>query len=590
MTPLRVAIAGGSQGIGAACARALAAEGAELLLCSRTPSEVEALALELHAHSITADLASDAGAQRFAERAFDLLGDVDLGLICIGEGQRLAPLQEATRALLLEQLEQNALAPALVGAALLRGWAARPKQRDRQLLFLSSLVTRGPPLPGAAPYTAGKSALEAFVRAFAEEAWPGVRANALCLGPTATRMHRRAGTPAELIAGFPLPDQVAPLVLLLAGPRASGITGRSIDADALLADSEAALLGSSHLAEVRPLQPAGADDDPPAPEAEPGRRPSPSVRRAVRATVGELQRYPDTGAKLAARLAGLHGAAQGSVALSGGGASELLERSLRALCAPGDEVLSYFPTFELLSAFCSRLGLRHRPVPAPRLDDGLFGAHLAAPLLAAVGPRTRVVYVASPDNPTGAVLAPEAELELRRLLPASTTLIVDEAWSGPASALPGPSGKQAGFLRLRSFSKLHGLAALRIGYAVGSPAAAALLLRLQLPYPLGAPQLAAAGAVLDEPERTRRAGLLLARERARLAEGLRQLGLSVSAGDAPVLLVRSPAGGAGRLLFALQLAGAMVQEAHWDPPCLVLALSTRAQNAKYLGACRRALE
>ncbi|MGZ6144096.1 MAG: aminotransferase class I/II-fold pyridoxal phosphate-dependent enzyme, partial [Myxococcales bacterium] len=138
-----------------------------------------------------------------------------------------------------------------------------------------------------------------------------------------------------------------------------------------------------------------------------------------------------------------------------------------------------------------------------------------------------------------------------------------------------------------SLSKLHGLAALRIAYALGPEELVRLLRKLELPFPLGAPQLAAAHAVLDQPERARRAALLLVRERKRVAQGFRELGCAVSESPAPVLLVRhsSP----GRLLFALQAAGLPVQEAHWDRSALVLALGRRAENDRALSAARRAL-
>jgi histidinol-phosphate aminotransferase len=387
---------------------------------------------------------------------------------------------------------------------------------------------------------------------------------------------------------MPSADEVAPLVLALLGPLAAGLTGKAIDAEMFAFDPQAALRGDGRLAQTAPLHaaPRAAGSDRPE-EAEPGRRPSPRVRRAVRATALELQRYPDSGAQLAARLADAHGVPAAAVAISGGGASELLERCLRAFCSPGDEVVSPFPTFEVLSALCSREGLRHRPVPAPRLADGLFGPHRAAPLLAAVGPRTRVVYVATPDNPTGAVLSGEEESALVEGLSPNTVLVVDEAWAGPPEAR---EAQQRPLLRLRSLSKLHGLAALRVGYAIGDEPSIALLQRLQLPYPLGAPQLAAAGAILDELPRARRAALLAVHQRARLADGLRALGLSVSAGSAPMLLVRDPSGrSAGRLLFALQAAGTTAQEAHWDPSAVVLALGSPAQNRRALAACARAL-
>src|SRR4029077_19970116 len=99
--------------------------------------------------------------------------------------------------------------------------------------------------------------------------------------------------------------------------------------------------------------------------------------------------------------------------------------------------------------------------------------------------------VASPDNPTGAVLdaAERASLE-----GSGIPLVLDEAWS-----LDAPQPIQPRAIHLRSLSKLYGLAALRIGYAVGPPAQIALLRKLELPFPLGAPQLAAAHAVPAPP-------------------------------------------------------------------------------------------
>src|SRR5205085_9853312 len=120
----------------------------------------------------------------------------------------------------------------------------------------------------------------------------------------------------------------------LVGPDWRGVTGRAVDAHALAAEATAALFGDGRLAGLRPLQPARDADEPPPPEAEPGRRPSARVRRAVRNAAEDLQRYPDAGAALAARLAELHGLGAERIALSGGGASELLERSVRAFCAP----------------------------------------------------------------------------------------------------------------------------------------------------------------------------------------------------------------------------------------------------------------
>jgi histidinol-phosphate aminotransferase len=577
---VRVAIAGAGRGIGAACARALrrawsagaASPAPELFLCARTAAEVEAVARETGARAVVADLSTDAGAAAFAATA----GAVDLAIVCAGGGHRPLALEDAGREILVANFVQNAVAPALAAGALLKAGA-------KHVFFLSSLATRRSPMPGAAPYTAAKAALEAMVRAFAEERWPRARANALCLGPVQTGLHEEAGTPPEWIEQFPTPDEIAPLVL-----RAAALpgTGRIFDAEALQRDPAAAQAGDGRLAE------AEAFAEPPL-EAEPGRAPSPHVRAALRATAATLHRYPRGSAELAARIAALHGVPPDCIALSGGGATELIARTLRVFCARGDEVASPFPTFEVLSALCSREGVRHRAVPARRAPDGLFAPqHAAAPLIAAIGPRTRLLYVASPDNPTGSVLSEDQRLLLEE---SGLPVLLDEAWSLdlPQPPRDEPQEKKIFFssgvwtVRVRSLSKLHGLAALRIAYAVGPAEPVSLLRKLELPFPLGAPQLAAAHAVLDQPERARRAASLMVRERARVAQAFRALGCAVSESPAPVLLLRSP--DAGRLLFALQAASLPVQEAHWDPAALVLALSRRAQNDRALAAAARAL-
>ena len=555
---MKVAIAGAGRGIGAACARALRGT-AELVLCARTATEVQAVAAETGARAVVADLSTDAGAEQFAEIA----GAVDLALICTGSAHRAIALEEAGRETLVVSFVQNSISPALAAGALLRRGA-------KHVFFLSSLATRRPPMPGAAPYTAAKSALETMVRAFAEECWPRARANALCLGPVRTQMHAEAGTPPEWVEQFPSAEEIAPLVIKAA---ALPGTGRILDVEALQRDPAAALAGDGHLAEVEQFQE-------PQLEAEPGRGPPPHVRAALRSTAAILHRYPHGSAELAARIAQLHGVPETSVALSGGGVTELIERAIRVFCARGDEVASPFPTFEVLSALCSREGVRHRAVPARRSPDGLFEpAHAAAPLLAAVGPRTRLLYVASPDNPTGATLSTDQQALLER---SGLPLVVDEAWSLESMKPLAPRA-----LHLRSLSKLHGLAGLRVAYAIGPPEQIALLRKLELPFPLGSPQIAAAHAVLDRPERTRCAALLLVRERARVARSFRELGCAVSESPAPVLLLRHRA--AGRLLFALQAAGLPVQEAHWDTSALVLGLGRRAQNDRALSAARRAL-
>ncbi len=608
-TGLRIAIGGASLGVGEACARLLATRGARLALCARTQKALDALVDELQKNGadvfgVVADLGTDAGAEKFAQAAHQNLGGLDAALICAGISSRPKLLTEMDRAELLLQIQGNTIASALAAAALVRAWdaSAQPGSSSpnapssRQILVLSSLVTRRPMQPGLSAYSAAKIALDSLVRALAEETWPRVRVNALCLGPVATRLHEEAGTPPEVIAQFPTPGEIAPLVLELLGERMSGLSGRCIDAERLAEDPDGALFGDGRLAALPPLQPPPSMSIEPPPEVEPGRAPSPRMRAALRATAAKLAHYPTDAHLLARRLAELHRVDPDSILLSGGGATALLEATLSAVAGAGDEVVTPFPTFEVLSALASRLGLRHRPVPTRQRPDGLFAAHSAADLLRAIGPRTRALYIATPDNPTGAQLSREEEQALRAGLVAKTVLVLDEAWSmevpGDERAMPLGAELRVSAIRLRSLSKLHGLAGLRVGYGIATPELASLIRRLELPFPLGTPQIAASLAALEELPRARRIAQLLTRRRARLAQGIRALGLLASDGSSPLILVRDPRKGAraAPLLFALRAAELPAQESHWDAAALTLSASTAAQERKTLAALARALD
>jgi histidinol-phosphate aminotransferase len=154
-------------------------------------------------------------------------------------------------------------------------------------------------------------------------------------------------------------------------------------------------------------------------------------------------------------------------------------------------------------------------------------------LCAALGPRTRIVFVAHPNNPTGAHLG---KGELERVLeaaPARALVVVDEAYHEYATALGGASyptsqpyrGRRPGLVTLRTFSKAHGLAGLRIGYGVADRRVVGYLDRVRRPFHVSSVAQAAALAALDDAEHVARsvdaarAGLPV------LSDGLRELGL-----------------------------------------------------------------
>jgi histidinol-phosphate aminotransferase len=225
--------------------------------------------------------------------------------------------------------------------------------------------------------------------------------------------------------------------------------------------------------------------------------PSPRAQAAYRALAEELHRYPDGGAvDLRAALARHYGLDPARI-VCGAGSDELIALLCRAYAGPGDEVL-YSEHGFLMYAIAAR-GAGATPVAAP--ESGLR-ADVDA-LLGAVTERTRLVFLANPNNPTGSMIDRDALHRLHAGLPENVVLAVDGAYAeyvtrndyspGLELAAEAPNA-----VMLRTFSKIYGLSALRIGWCYGPAAVADVLNRVRGPFNVSAPALAAAEAALDD--------------------------------------------------------------------------------------------
>lgn len=265
--------------------------------------------------------------------------------------------------------------------------------------------------------------------------------------------------------------------------------------------------------------------------------PHPAVVNAVTWTARRgMHGYADpAGGELRAELARLHGVATGRVAV-GHGASQLLEAAAQALLGPGDELLSPWPTYPLYPLMARRCGAQAVPARGARGDT----------LAPAVTPRTRLIMLCSPNDPTGEVVSTEVLRGLLEGLPERVVVVLDEALVDFATSRPRDAAlalleDHPRLVVVRTFSKAWGLAGLRCGYALGGPGAEPLLERLA--PPLGVGELTQAGA-LEALRST--AGLVarraaaVAEERDTLTRRLRSLGLEVTDSDANVLWVGAP--------------------------------------------------
>jgi histidinol-phosphate aminotransferase len=304
-----------------------------------------------------------------------------------------------------------------------------------------------------------------------------------------------------------------------------------------------------------------------------------------------LQRYPHLrGSRLRSELAERHDIPAGRL-IVGNGAAQLLSAAARALMEPGQELLTSWPSYPLFPIMARRAHGRAVPVgggEAPLVD---------ALLTAAPEHNTRVVALASPNDPTGELLAASELERLLKGLPEGIAVLLDEALVDFADAQPTDASLQLleehpRLLVFRSFSKAWGLAGLRVGYAVGGPGSEELLAELE--PDLGVSELSQAGAL----EALRSGAKPLTRhvqsvceERPRLTAELRERGVEVTDSQANFLWVAHPKLDGTELATRMERAGVLVAAGAGlgEPRHVRIALRNAAATGRVLSAVDKAL-
>jgi histidinol-phosphate aminotransferase len=244
--------------------------------------------------------------------------------------------------------------------------------------------------------------------------------------------------------------------------------------------------------------------------------PLPAALEAMRAAAADLNRYPDGGTyRLHAALAERHGVALEEVC-AGAGADGCIDMLSQGILDPGDEVVCGWPSFPSYVIYARKQGAEARLVPLRDLRYDLDA------LLAAVTPRTKLVYICLPNNPTGTMnTTGELDAYFERV-PDHVLTVVDQAYFEYIDRDDYPDAVER-YLKggrrvvvLRTFSKIYGLAGERVGYAVGPARCIAAMAKVRRPFDLTATaQLAAVASMDDAAE--------IARRRAVNAEGLERL-------------------------------------------------------------------
>jgi histidinol-phosphate aminotransferase len=267
------------------------------------------------------------------------------------------------------------------------------------------------------------------------------------------------------------------------------------------------------------------------------------------------------------------------------GGDEALTLLAKALLGPGDEAVIPTPTFGAY-VFSTRL-MDAEPVLIP------LNAALAVDLPAmtrAITPRTKLIYVCNPNNPTGLLLSAAEIRSFLSAVPPSVAVVLDEAYAEYVTSPDFLSGvrllaEYPNVITVRTFSKIYGLAAMRLGYGIAHPDIAAMVQRVRNPFNANFLVQEAALAALADTAFRDRVAAANARERAQLSAALAGFGFAVYPSQTNFVLTDTGRDSAA-LCQALAQRGIIIRSGHgWGlPRCVRISLGDAAQNERLLAA------
>jgi histidinol-phosphate aminotransferase len=316
--------------------------------------------------------------------------------------------------------------------------------------------------------------------------------------------------------------------------------------------------------------------------------PFPAALAALREAVPQLNRYPERAAELQERLAERHGLPADHIA-PGNGADGVIANIALAFLRPGDEVLMGWPSFVSYRLSAVKMGAVPVQVPLAR------GSYDLGALAERITPATRLVYVCSPNNPTGGIVDGDALEAFLGDVPEHVLVVIDAAYHEYVTDARHVDAVAAHAHRpnvvvLRTFSKMFGLAGLRIGYAVGSPAVTAELAKVRGPFEVSELANVAAVASLGDEEECARRREVNRVERERLVSALEERGVTVSPAAANFVCI--DVGDGAALAARLEREGIIVRPlpAFGAPGCVRVTVGLPEDDDAFLAALDRCLQ
>jgi histidinol-phosphate aminotransferase len=323
--------------------------------------------------------------------------------------------------------------------------------------------------------------------------------------------------------------------------------------------------------------------------------PSPQARQAMQAALDEIWLYPDgNGHDLKQALAKWHGVEMSQVTL-GNGSNDLLVLLAEAFLTPGSHAVYSEHAFAIYGIVVQATGAGARVTRAHPPSHAMAYGHDLDAMAGAIDDSTRLVYIANPNNPTGTWNTAEQLQRFLDRVPSSTVVVLDEAYHEYSRLVDCPDGTQwlaqhPNLVVLRTFSKAHALAGLRVGYALSHPDVADLLNRVRQPFNVGIPALAAATACVGDEVQVARAQQLVTDGLPQLRAALLPLGVKIfpTAGN----FVLADVGSSGTAVYEqLLLEGVIVRPVagYGLPRCVRITIGTAAQNERLIVALKKIL-
>jgi histidinol-phosphate aminotransferase len=319
--------------------------------------------------------------------------------------------------------------------------------------------------------------------------------------------------------------------------------------------------------------------------------PSPKALAAAREACAQAHLYPDGSAFLLRGAVAAKLGVKPEEVFAGNGSNELVELLVRTFVLEGEEVLTSAQTYAAYKLATQAQG--RRLVEAPMRERFFYDVDA---LLKLMSRRTKLVFLANPDNPTGTWFGEKDLVRLLDAAPKDTLVVLDEAYVEFVEA-PGFQDslvlrkKYPNLVVLRTFSKIHGLAGLRLGYGLARPDLVEYVHRVRAPFNVNLVAQAAGVAALSDEEHVERSRALVRTERPWLAAWLAALGATVAPSQTNFVFADFPGKPAKDVLEALLRDGVVVRPMAGQgfPNAQRITVGTRPDNEKCVAALRKVL-